>query len=162
MEIFWVFPGELVVRSDVIDRLPFIQSTTWFVLHLLTGSITSAIEETLRGLSVARNLGPLPPKAEPRVADTPPPSPPPLSPLVPPALLLLLPQPGDSLLITTGYTGPGPVPGVLFVPFEAAESGTSLCRSLSDSCRLSLSLFLSSPQCVSPAVCVRDRYEKCA
>lgn len=33
---------------------PFIQSTTWLVLHLLTGSITSAIEETLRLLSVAR------------------------------------------------------------------------------------------------------------
>lgn len=61
------------------DGSPFIQSTTWFVLHLLTGSITSAIEETLRRLSVVS----LPPKAEPSQADTPPPSPPPLPPLSP-------------------------------------------------------------------------------
>ncbi|MEQ2230596.1 hypothetical protein ILYODFUR_031047 [Ilyodon furcidens] len=112
--------------------------------------VSSAIEETLRGLSVATNLVSLPQNAEPREADTPPPSPPP-SPLVPPALLLR-PQPGDSLLIKTGYTGPGPGPVCCSVPlprqFEAAESGTSLCRSLSDSCRLSFSL---SPSLFPPS-----------
>lgn len=39
-----------LVHVSVLVYAPFIQSTTWLVLHLLTGSITSAIEETLRRL----------------------------------------------------------------------------------------------------------------
>lgn len=105
-EVFQFYESFQVKSGCYFNSIPFIHSTTWFVLHLLTGSITSAIEETLLGLSVVRNLVVVTPKAEP-----PPPSPPP-PPCVLPALLHLSPQPEDSLLIKAGYTGPGPVTGV--------------------------------------------------
>lgn len=52
--------GETVCVRGACTRacfLPFIQSTTWPVVHLLTGSITSAIEPTLHRLSVVRERG---------------------------------------------------------------------------------------------------------